>query len=214
MAVNIADLDEVERSEAVRRWLRQYGGALFAGVLAGIAILIGIQWWQEHRRSMREEAAMRFERFLEAEKARDQDRADQLAAELAQIENGVFTWLALQHQARRALESGRQEEALAHLKNAERVAPDAAMADLNRLRMARVLHGLGRNEEALALIARIRGSAWSGEVEELRGDILLALGRSGEASVAFERAQAALSVPSEALYWKIEAAKGASGGAR
>lgn len=212
--MNIADLDEVERSEAVRRWLRQYGGALLGGVLAGVAILVGIQFWQEHRRGVQEEAALLYERFAEAEEARDFDRADGLVADLSRLADGAYTWLAMQRQARRWLESGRPEEALERLRSAERLAPDASSADLNRLRIARLLHGLGRHDEALATIGRIRAPAWSAEVEELRGDVLLALGRGAEAEAAYERARAALSVPSESLGWKIEAARTAGGSGR
>lgn len=212
--MNITDLDEVERSEAVRRWFRQYGVALLGGVLAGVAILIGIQFWQDHRRGVREEAALLFERFAEAEAARDFDRADALAAELSRLEGGAYAWLALQRQARRSLEAGRPEEALERLRAAERFAPDASAGDLNRLRIAIVLHGLGRHEEALGVISRIRAPAWSATLEELRGDLLLALGRPSEASAAYERARAALPTPAEALLWKSEAAKASAGGSR
>ncbi len=212
--MNMADLDEVERSEAVRRWLRQYGGALLGGVLAGVAILIGIQFWQEHRRGVREEAALLFERFTEAEAARDFDRADTLASELSRLEGGVYSWLALQQQARRSLEAGRPEEALERLRAAERFAPDVSAGDLNRLRIAILLHGLGRHEEALGVIGRIRAPAWSAQLEELRGDLLFALGRTSEASAAYERARAALPMPGEALLWKSEAAKTSAGGSR
>lgn len=203
--MSISELDEVERGEALRSWLRRHGGALLGGVLAGVAILIGIELWQQRREALREQAALDFESFLAAEEAKDFERADQLAAELASGEGGSYAWLALQRQARRALDAGRPEEALARLREAQRFARDPAAAELGRLRVARVLLALGRPEEALAELDRVRGEAWRAELEELRGDALARLGRDREAREAYLRAQAARPSPGEALAFKLAA---------
>ncbi len=46
-------MDEHERGETVRAWLRQNGGSIVTGIAVGLALIFGWQWYQrskvEHR---------------------------------------------------------------------------------------------------------------------------------------------------------------------
>ena len=42
-------LDEHEQSERVRTWLRNNGAGLIGGVVLGLAVIVGWQWWQRQQ---------------------------------------------------------------------------------------------------------------------------------------------------------------------
>ena len=54
-------LDEHEQSERVRGWLRNNGGGLIAGVIMGLGVIGGWQWWQQHQAGQRTEAGRQYD---------------------------------------------------------------------------------------------------------------------------------------------------------
>ena len=70
------------------------------------------------------------------------------------------------------------------------VAPQPA--ELARQRLARVLAEQNKVEDALKLLDGEAGKAWQASREELRGDLLVRLGRSDEAHAAYQKAKDAL----------------------
>ena len=50
-------LDEHEQGEKVRSWLRENGIGLIGGVILGLALIGGWQWWQRQQDSRRMQTA-------------------------------------------------------------------------------------------------------------------------------------------------------------
>ena len=69
---------------------------------------------------------------------------------------------------------------------------DTGMAEIVRQRLARVLAAQDKTDEALALLAGDAVPAFVAGREELRGDLLVRLGRKAEARTAYEKARAAM----------------------
>ena len=65
------------------------------------------------------------------------------------------------------------------------------MQDIARLRLARVLLAADQSDKALGELSKITSTAFTGEVEELRGDIYLAQNKPDQARTAYEAARAA-----------------------
>jgi tetratricopeptide (TPR) repeat protein len=92
---------------------------------------------------------------------------------------------------------GRHEEALARWRRAlefREEQGDAELIRIGRWTVARGLRSLGRYDEALAIQRELAAAGGSdGYVDEELGELLLALGRPGEAGPHFARAHEALS---------------------
>jgi predicted negative regulator of RcsB-dependent stress response len=68
---------------------------------------------------------------------------------------------------------------------------DAALVQIAKLRLARVFIQLGRFDDALALLDVGKAGSFAEQVNEVRGDVLLAKGDSSGARAAYEAAIAA-----------------------
>jgi predicted negative regulator of RcsB-dependent stress response len=88
-------------------------------------------------------------------------------------------------QAARALADGDAAAAEALLRRAVEQASGAPLADVARLRLARVLFDLGREEDALRELGGVRSSGFRGPAAELKGDIHLARGERALAHEAY-----------------------------
>ncbi|MNE76342.1 hypothetical protein D3C80_1725720 [compost metagenome] len=69
---------------------------------------------------------------------------------------------------------------------------DDTLAELARQRLARVLAAQDKVEEALKLLEGDADQAYLASREELKGDLLVTLGRSDDAYAAYVKAKAAL----------------------
>ncbi|HRQ66192.1 MAG TPA: tetratricopeptide repeat protein [Xanthomonadaceae bacterium] len=185
MAIEL--MDEHEQGEAVRKWIRQYGGALIGGAVLGIGMIVGVHQWREYGVEQRAEAALRFKALGEAYEARELDLAERLGAELrASSANTPYAALAALREADHAVEAGEPQRALDALQWAVDHARDATIKSVARLRLARVLLDQGEAQRALdAAILVGDDNAYAALAAEVRGDALMALGRPGEAAAAY-----------------------------
>lgn len=186
-------IDEYEQGERVRAWLKNNGSSLITGVALGLAALGGWNWWQVQGETRKVEAAAEFLSFTRASEAGETAKAAAHAQALRQDHpESIYNAMVALVDARRLLDEGKGEEALAALDGVAREGIDPATLELLDLRAARVLSALGRHEEVLK---RLEGKAFTGNAgtaAELRGDAHLALGQREQAREAYEAALAAL----------------------
>jgi predicted negative regulator of RcsB-dependent stress response len=84
--------------------------------------------------------------------------------------------------------AGQFEQAASELKIVVEKSKDPALAQVARLRLARLQLQLGRPDEALALLDVSKAGAFAGQVHEVRGDALLAKGDRSGARLAYQAA--------------------------
>lgn len=184
----MSDLDELEQGERVRNWLRENGSTLVTGILLGLSAIFGWQWWQNARVQAQITAATQFEAFSEALERGDSEAALVFADTLREKhEKTAFAVLAALRLAESQANAGDGDQALTTLENAPR-SPDPALDAIVQLRSARLEIALGKPELALARLQATGVAGFDPLQEELRGDALLALGRSDEARHAYAEA--------------------------
>lgn len=185
----MSDLDELEQGERVRNWLRENGSTLVTGVMLGLAVIFGWQWWQNAQAQSRMTAATQFEAFTDTLDQGDTASA-QAFAEALREKHGktAFATLASLRMAESLAGDGETAAAHAMLEAAPR-GSDPGLNSLLELRLARLEIALGQAEVALARVASpVKG--FESLSSELRGDALASLGRADEARDAFDEALA------------------------
>jgi predicted negative regulator of RcsB-dependent stress response len=180
-------LDEHEQSERVRSWLRGNAAGLLGGIVLGLALIGGWQWWQKRHEAGLQAASDSYQAAIVA--AAGGDLAKAKAAAAAVSGNETLSTLAALRLADAQVGGGQRDAAIATLRGV-RVA-DPAMKDVVDTRMARLLVDAGKPADALSLLG---GDPQSAAAIEARGDALAALDRDADARAAYGAALAKLDV--------------------
>ena len=191
MAIEL--MDEHEKGEHVRAWLRQNGGAIIGGVAIGLGLIFGYQWWDRSKIEHKLTAATNFQALSDAVDAKDDAAAGALAKELGEKFNDTaYAPLAALRVSGAKLQAGDMSSATGTLEDARKAATDPAIQALIDLRLARVEIGEGKAEAALKRLDAINKEMYAGLVAEARGDALFALDRKDDARTAYQDALVAL----------------------
>lgn len=186
--------DAHEQGEVVKKWLRENGSAIVMGLVIAFGGLFGFRQWQTWQENDRQQASAEFQVLGELL------AADQVDAAMANFQSlrdehadSPYTSMAALQMARARLELKQPDLAIDLYQFVIENGYPRALQVVARERMARVLLDGGRAEEALtALDAAGDITGFDARYAEVRGDILLQLGRSGEAVEAYLAALDAL----------------------
>lgn len=197
--------DQHEQGERVRSWLKDNGTAIISGVALGLAAIFGYHQWQGHRITQAHTAGELYERSRQATAA--EPAAPEAEAARSQLRgeharNGYAVLAALE-QAQGQLRAGDADGARVSLTWARDQAREPALRSLVALRLARLQLAAGQGEDALASLDAVQGDGFTAERAELRGDVLVQLGRIEDARAAFLEAQAAGPADAAALAMKM-----------
>lgn len=192
---------EQETVEALKRWWQQNGSALIAGLAIGLAGVFGWQYWQAHQRSQAEAAAALYQtlqaRLTDAAAGPVAEVFDQLREEYS---GSAYSALAGLTVAGEAVEAGELERAEQSLRWVVEHAALPELAQVARLRLARVLRARDLGEEALAQLDALEG-AFRAEALEIRGDIMHERGDLAAAREAYEASLAAFAAEGRPNRW-------------
>jgi predicted negative regulator of RcsB-dependent stress response len=181
-------LDEHEQGERVRGWLRENGGGLLTGVLLGLALILGWQWWQQQRAHKRVQAGDDYQAAVEALQA---GKTDAARARIAALPDGAYRTLGSLALAGSQVQAGKRDDAIATLRAVK--ADDPELAGVVKQRLARLLVDAGKPKDALALLGSGQGEPL---VAVIRGDAYAAMGQLADARSAYGQALAGLAVGS------------------
>lgn len=173
-------LDEHEQSERVRSWLRSNGAGLLGGVVLGLGVIFGWQWWQKDQAGKKEQAYQSYQSATEGLAKGDLKQAQGAVSALMK-EDELYADVAGLQLAKAQVQAGERDAAIATLRS---LTPDDALRPLVNLRLARLLIDAGRYDEALKALDKAEDASSL----EVRGDALLAAGKAKEAQDAYTRA--------------------------
>jgi predicted negative regulator of RcsB-dependent stress response len=203
--VNTYETDD-EKVEAIKKWWKENGFSVVAGITIGLGAIVGWRAWDGYRDSVGQQASAAFEQLLATANGGDAQSAIKQAQLLSEeFSSTAYSALAALVRARVELESGNTDGARAALEQAIDQAPDPGIARIAALRLARVLAAEGDLAAASALIAKYDDSqSFAGDFAAVRGDIAAAEGRAADARSAYEQALAAGYANPEQLRLKID----------
>lgn len=190
-------IDAHEQSERARQWLQKNGSSIVMGILLGLAVLLGWQRWQQSGVDHRAEAMLKFDDLQAAVDKEDKELAAKLVDDLRKnYSDTPHAALGALELAEMHLKAGQLPEAESALRFAAEQGGSASIQSVASLRLARVLLARGQAQKALDTLKGVAADAYVSEVEQVRGDALLALGRGEDARKAFDAALAAMDVAS------------------
>jgi predicted negative regulator of RcsB-dependent stress response len=183
------DLQEEEQLEALKAWWKQYGNLVVTVVTVSALALASFQGWRYYQHSQATEAAALHEQLEDARQAGDHGRTRGIADRIMErYRSTPYATLAALASARASFDSGERDDAKARLRWVIERAREEEAKDVARLRLAGILLDEKRYEEALQLVDRNPIEPMTGLYADMRGDILLALGKTVEARKAYELA--------------------------
>lgn len=182
--------NEHEQGEAVKKWLRENGGAMVMGLVIAFGGLFGFRQWQSWQDNQRQMASAEFEVMSEllAE--------DQLDAAMANYQtlkedysDSPYASLAALQMARARLDAGQADLAVNLLRFVADNGTPRAVRMVGLERLARVLLDQGQAEEAMALLDGNNDiPGFEAALAEVKGDIHAALGQNEEAILSYQLA--------------------------
>jgi predicted negative regulator of RcsB-dependent stress response len=184
---------EEERVEALKRRWKENARSVILGIGFGALMVAGWNIWQTKQLRQAEQASTVFEQLLKADQEKHADAALKLSERLIdQFPSTTYALYGRLFAAKYKVEGNDLAGAKNLLLAIVASSSDDNVRHLARLRAGQVMLALNEAEGALKLIeapeAKVTG-AYQGLFAELKGDLLLALGRMDEARAAYQQAK-------------------------
>ncbi|HAC33920.1 MAG TPA: hypothetical protein DCF45_05300 [Gammaproteobacteria bacterium] len=184
-----------EQLDALKRWWSDNGRTVLTGAGVGIALVIGVNFYQQSREQQFEEASSLYEQnYTRDLTIEERKQAATLLTE--QFSNTPYSSLAGLADAKTLVNQGDLQAAEEKLAWVADHAEQPVLRDQARLNLARVLIALDRLEDASQVISEVSASSFGASVEELKGDIAVA---QNDYQQALTRYQGALTLVDKAL---------------
>jgi predicted negative regulator of RcsB-dependent stress response len=188
--VEIYDTEE-EQLEALKRWWKENGQSTIIGLVLGIAVILGWNYWQDHKRGQAEQASALYSQLIQAIEADKKDSAEKLAERIQEhypkTEYAAYSGLLL---AKLKVQQGDAAKAQAILKGIA-AGSNKELSNIAKIRQIRLMLASGEFEQGLKLINDVdpaTSSSFSGNYDELVGDLYVALDRLDQARSSYQKA--------------------------
>lgn len=182
----------------VKDWWNRNGKPLLTGALLAGVVVMGWQTWHKYQANQSQGASALYQALLETSLTPsgqpDASKVAELSGKLkSEFGGSAYAQYGSLFVAKVAVDSGKLDDAATELKAVMDKPADATLGEIARQRLARVLAAQDKAEDALKLLDGDADKAFLASREELKGDLLVQLGRADDAHGAYEKAKAALS---------------------
>jgi predicted negative regulator of RcsB-dependent stress response len=185
-------IHEQEQVEALKRWWKENGTSVIAGIALGVAGIFGWNTWETYQNTRSEQASDLYMQLVSALAEGKYDLAEGIGSRLtSDFDSTSYADFARLLLAKAAIDQDRPDAAKLELEALLANSKDEDFRHIARLRLARVLLALGKPEEGLTLLNAAEvgdPGRFSGQYEEVKGDLYLAWGKSTEALEAYRKA--------------------------
>jgi predicted negative regulator of RcsB-dependent stress response len=188
--VAIYDTEE-EQLEALKRWWKENGTSTVVGIAIGIAVIVGWNYWREHKQEQANQASAVYDQLLKAAETDQKESVDKLAKRLQeQYVNSNYAAYGGLFQAKVKVQQGDLAAAKEILKKIA-AGKDKELSHIAKIRLVKLMLASGEYEQGLQVINDVDQAAaakFSDNYDELVGDLYVALERLDEARTAYQKA--------------------------
>ena len=182
MSEYISDEEQMNRFS---EWWNEHGTSLLIAVGLAIASIVGWNFYSDNRQQNIEASTALYADYVDAAAEAKAAIAQRIKAEFPGT--SVHSLVALD-EAKKAADDENLDAAIQALVEARDAAPDALLAELAMIRLAKVQYAQGNAAKALQTLQGIRNLGYQSWALELTGDIYLAEGNTEQAFAAYTSA--------------------------
>jgi len=183
------EYDDFEQEQMVKEWLSKNWFTIFAGIALGIGGLWGYGKWQDSRTTQSQEAATEFTQLQAAMAVSELPDLDGLITEYqSSFGDNIYTMQARMQAASQYVEADDLAAAKIQYEALLQAKPDQPLAEMVRLRLARLMVAEGDYPAALSELGLVQSKSYQTIVEEIIGDIYVAQGDVNKAMDAYQLA--------------------------
>ena len=182
-------LTEEQQVEAIKKWWKENGMAVIAGLVIGSLALFGWRAWGEHQDTKAAEASAIYGEFQKNIFSNNNEEIEKLNTQLSIDYIGTpYAALANLAVAKKAVADNDMAKAKSSLQWVLDNTKQSQVQHTARIRLLALMINDAEYDAALALLAIKNAGGYAGVYEELRGDILLAQGDKAGAYAAYDKA--------------------------
>jgi predicted negative regulator of RcsB-dependent stress response len=188
--VEIYDTEE-EQLEALKRWWKENGTSTIVGLAIGIAVIVGWNLWQGHKKDRASQASALYGQLLKAAETNQKDSVDKLAKRLEEQYPGTnYAAYAGLFEAKFKVQQGDIGGAKEILKKIV-AGSDKELSHIAKIRLVKLMLASGEYEQGLQMVNDVdqaTAAKFSDNYDELVGDLYIALDRLDEARTSYQKA--------------------------
>jgi predicted negative regulator of RcsB-dependent stress response len=186
-------MTEQEQIEILKRWLKQYGLVILAGIILALLVISGWRYWQERRINMLTHASILFDEMINS---RAQNQADTAIAQAKKLRHDYsdtpYAQMAAFMLAKEAVANKQYPAAIKQLNWLLDHSDTPALKQMARTRLARIMLAQNKPAEALKTLEKVEDKTFIGLINEIKGDAYAALKDTSKAQQAYQQALAVL----------------------
>jgi predicted negative regulator of RcsB-dependent stress response len=187
------DLDEQEQLDSLKAWWKRWGNLTMLTLAIAVAAGAGWRYWQNRTLTQSLEAASVYQNLTQSLAANDAKGARTAGTMLIdKYHDTAFAPRAALLLAKLNVAGKDLKSAQTQLEWAVSNSKEPAVKDLARLRLAGVQFDQKQYDDALKTLGGVHSDAYAFRFLDLKGDVLLAQGKSADARTAYQAALAAM----------------------
>lgn len=180
---------EDQQLDALKGWWKKNGTSTIVAIVVGLAIVVGGRTWISQQHSHAEVASAKYDTMIQAmEQGMDDIALEQSSGLIGQFSDTPYAALAALASAKIKLAQGESLAARTHLQWVISYADKWEWKQIARIRLARIMLSDNDHQKALALLAEVEPGSFATSIEELRGDIYVAMNQPEKAKDAYKKA--------------------------
>ncbi len=197
---------EEEQVEALKRWWKENSTSTIVGIAMGIVIILGWNYWQDHKKAQAAQASAVYGQLLKALDDNKNDSVDKLAGRMQeQFKSTEYAAYSGLLQAKLKAQQG-DFAAAKQILTTIASGSNKQLSNIARIRLVRLMLATGEYEQGLQVINQVDAkevASFSANYDELVGDLYVALDRLDEARTSYQNAFRN-GQPSPLLQFKID----------